>query len=255
MRSGAGFKADAMYADCVRLDCCYATVQVSQIQPEYTAVIPHVCINCNSPVDAYINPDMDRIERLALQYHITVPLAEFLYKAFKASDYISFQQFFATIKLQGLTPKTLVHRSPTYNNGHKKDVMQSQQYQLRLTIVCKDCMATFRVTALVPSSYIEPKYCVLCGSNSIKAFQDEEQNYFEIIAESYDTDTETIKLLIDTFGRTSHQNFADFVKQYDGVNKAAALCRLFVKSGFPTFDSFVRAARELMSQQQSKRSK
>lgn len=244
VRSGNTFKDidKRISSDTIRQDCCI-TSQISDITPNTDTRIPSFCTQCGSTPQSYIDPEKDRIERLALAHDFTYDVAEFLYKAFRASDYVSFTAFLDSIKQNGLTPQAFYHKSTRSNpstsnyNHNKREFMQ--QYHVRLTITCKDCLTTVRITALLPSSYIQPKHCVLCGSQAIKTYSDSEADYNEVIAESYDTDTDTIKLLIDCFGRSGHEHFSDFVSQNGGVQNLAALCKVFVKTGLPSFHAFI----------------
>lgn len=244
VRSGNTFKDidKHLASDTIRQDCCI-TSQISDITPDTDTRIPSFCTQCGNTPQSYIDPERDRIERLSLAHNLTFDVAEFLYKAFRASDYVSFSAFLDSIKTNGLTPAAFYHKSTRDNpttkdyNHQKREYMQA--YHVRLTITCKDCLTTFRITALLPSSYIQPKHCVLCGSTTIRAYNDSEADYNEVIAESYDTDTDTIKLLIDCFGRSGHEHFASFVQENGGVNNLAALCKVFVKTGMPSFHAFI----------------
>lgn len=252
VRSGTTFKDldHKLSSDTIRQDCCI-TSQISDITPDTDTRIPSFCTQCGYKPYAYIDPERDRIERLALAHDFTYDVAEFLYKAFRASDYVSFSAFLDSIKTNGLTPQAFFHKSTRDNptvqnyNHQKRTLMQTNKYHVRLTITCKDCLTTFRITALLPSSYIDPKHCVLCGSINIRTYSDSEADYNEVIAESYDTDTDTIKLLIDCFGRSGHEHFADFVTQNGGVNNLAALCKVFVKTGMPSFIAFMDGFRAM----------
>jgi len=243
VRHGTAYKYSdsALSSDTVRLDCC-SQFQISSVQPD-SAPIPTHCPQCGVPTIPHIDPQRDRIERIATSYDLPYDVATFLYTAFQRSDHVSFTTFLATIKDKGLKPTTLVHRAANYNQSNKKVASTMQKYNLRLTITCKDCLATFRITTLVPSSFITPAYCVLCGSSNVKSYTDSEQDYYEVIAEAYDTDTDTIKLLIDCFGRANQQQFASFVQQYGGVHSLSVLCKAFLQAGFSSFDTFMDALR------------
>jgi hypothetical protein len=95
-----------------------------------------------------------------------------------------------------------------------------------LTVHCHDCHSTFRFHTHTPTQFTGPKHCVYCGSSRINSAQDNELDYWEVLANAYGVSIELIKMLYTGFtNQRSVSHFADYVKllqsQFAGVNNAS----------------------------------
>jgi hypothetical protein len=79
----------------------------------------------------------------------------------------------------------------------------------------KECMARIRVgrilnkPALTVGSF---QYCALCGSKAL-TMADQDETYWEVLAESYGYTVEIMKMLYNCWDRNKHYRFSDHVRE------------------------------------------
>lgn len=110
-----------------------------------------------------------------------------------------------------------------------KHIARSNTHDERfpVTVKCNNCDSTFRVYCIGPIMQTHKyKCCVCCGSNRIYVFIDTEQDYWEILAKSYNMTPEAIKVMYELWEPSdSTKTFAQHVKEtrklMSAIKKAA----------------------------------
>lgn len=89
----------------------------------------------------------------------------------------------------------------------------------KLTLSCYHCSAQFRIQNIsLKTPIINQYYCPSCG-HKCGAFIDIPRDYYEALAESYNTTVPLIQAAYQLWNPTEHHRFSDFMQEEMGYNQ------------------------------------
>jgi hypothetical protein len=84
----------------------------------------------------------------------------------------------------------------------------------RLLIQCNACLTQFRVIVPdVPATHLPPKFCLYCGSTSTSPSQDSEQDFWEVMSETFKLPINVLQLFYTAWNQNDegHTKFRDYL--------------------------------------------
>lgn len=93
----------------------------------------------------------------------------------------------------------------------------------KLTVHCNKCGSTYRVERQLPVTIIPnlPHYCMLCGSHACTAIHNADEDYWELLADTYNMPPKLIREIYAVWDWREYPKFSDFVASLEETKPEA----------------------------------